>query len=178
MEFKETIRRRMLGTRNMLPPSEVEERSKSICNFVLESEEFKSAGTVGAYFAAGSEVRTDMIIKAGKQLALPRVEGEKIAFYNVSNLHDLVQGRFGIMEPAAPASPARKIDLLVVPGIAFDKKGYRLGYGKGYYDRFLSKSKPFAIGLAYSFQLLETLPHDVHDKKLDAIATESGITYV
>jgi 5-formyltetrahydrofolate cyclo-ligase len=70
------------------------------------------------------------------------------------------------------------IDLLVVPGIAFDKKGYRLGYGKGYYDRFLSGRKIFSIGLAFSFQLINRLPHGKNDKRLDAIATEFGVLYL
>jgi 5-formyltetrahydrofolate cyclo-ligase len=80
------------------------------------------------------------------------------------------------MEPV-PYKRVSKIDLLVVPGIAFDKKGYRLGYGKGYYDRLLSGKRTFSIGLAYSFQLLENLPHDRYDKRLNAIASEDGICY-
>ncbi len=82
------------------------------------------------------------------------------------------------MEPP-PHEPIDKIDILIVPGIAFDKKGNRLGYGKGFYDRLLaSKQTKFSIGLAYSFQIVENLPSDLHDKKLDAIASEDGINYV
>ena len=80
------------------------------------------------------------------------------------------------MEPL-PYSPVDSMDLLVVPGIAFDKKGYRLGYGKGYYDMFLAKKKVTSIGLGYSFQLLELLPKGKYDKRLDAIATEDGVHY-
>jgi 5-formyltetrahydrofolate cyclo-ligase len=83
------------------------------------------------------------------------------------------------MEPP-PHEPVDKIDILVVPGIAFDKKGSRLGYGKGFYDRLLSTKRiKFSIGLAYSFQLVEEgLPYDLYDKRLDAIASEDGIHYV
>jgi 5-formyltetrahydrofolate cyclo-ligase len=146
----------------------------------MNSKEFKSAKVVGAYYAFGSEVKTDMIIERaralGKKVALPSVEGENLAFYELSSGKYLVKGRFGIMEPL-PYGPVDRIDMLVVPGIAFDKKGYRLGYGKGYYDKFLVKRKVFSIGLGYSFQLIESLPTGEHDKKLDAIATEDGIRY-
>jgi 5-formyltetrahydrofolate cyclo-ligase len=149
---------------------------------VLKSREFQSAKIVGAYFATGSEVNTGLLIgkakKLGKIVALPRTEGEVINFYEMSSTDGLVTGRFGIMEPP-PVWSARIIDLLIVPGIAFDKKGYRLGYGKGYYDRYLLEKRPqFVIGLAYNFQLLWSLPHDTLDAKMDAISTEDGILYV
>src|SRR5690606_8126144 len=140
-------------------------------------KEFKSARTGGAYYAFRSEVRTDLIIERarslGKKVALPRVEGENLAFYELSSDNRLGTGRFGIMEPL-PYSPVNNIDLLVVPGGAFDKQGYRLGYGKGYYDRYLEKNKKtisLCVGLAYSFQLLDCLPLREHDIRLDAIAT-------
>lgn len=147
---------------------------------MLNSKEFKSAKVIGAYYAFGSEVKTDMIITQartlGKKVALPSVEGDSLAFYELSSGKYLVKGRFGIMEPL-PYGPVDRIDLLVIPGIAFDKKGYRLGYGKGYYDKFLAKKKVASIGLAYSFQLLESLPIRKYDKRLDAIATEDGVYY-
>jgi 5-formyltetrahydrofolate cyclo-ligase len=112
-----------------------------------------------------------------KKIALPRVEEDKITFYELSSIKSLIRGRFGIMEPP-PYMQINEIDILVVPGIAFDKTGCRLGYGKGYYDRLLSGKRTFSIGLAYSFQLLENLPYDRYDKRLDAIASEDGLHYV
>lgn len=149
---------------------------------IMNSKEFRSAKTIGAYFAFSSEVKTDLIIEQartlGKKVGLPKVEGEEISFYQVSSQESLVKGRFGIMEPL-PYDPLDKIDLIMVPGIAFDEKGYRLGYGKGYYDRYISNKNPqFSIGLAYDIQLIKSLPHGNHDKKLDAIATERRIFYV
>jgi 5-formyltetrahydrofolate cyclo-ligase len=170
----------MLAKRNALDAKEIAKRSRYAQELLLESKEFRSAKIVGAYHAFGSEVRTDMIIEQaralGKKVALPSVEGENLAFYELSSGKYLVKGRFGIMEPL-PYGPVNKIDLLVVPGIAFDKKGYRLGYGKGYYDKFLAQKKIFAIGLGYSFQLLERLPKGKYDKRLDAVATEDGVHY-
>ncbi len=181
---KEDVRQRMLEKRNGLDAQEIARRSKCIQEFLINSKEFQSANVVGAYHAFGSEVKTDLVIEhakaLGKNVALPSVEGEDLTFYELSSGKYLVKGRFGIMEPL-PYGPIDRIDLLVVPGIAFDKQGYRLGYGKGYYDKFLAKKKVlFSIGLAYSFQLLDNglLPSGEHDKRLDAIATEDGITYV
>jgi 5-formyltetrahydrofolate cyclo-ligase len=171
----------MIKERDRLHASEITKRSKLIQELVMNSKKFHLSKVIGAYFALGSEVRTDLIIERGrilgKKIALPRVNEDKITFYELSSSKDLIRGRFGIMEPV-PNNRVDAIDLLLVPGIAFDKVGYRLGYGKGYYDRFLSGNRIFSIGLAYSFQLLEKLPYDRHDKRLDAIASEDGILYI
>jgi 5-formyltetrahydrofolate cyclo-ligase len=171
----------MLERRNKLNSLEIAKKSKSIQEFVINSKEFRQAKVVGAYFAFGSEVTTELIIEQAKTLvkkiALPRVEEDKITFYELSSIKSLIRGRFGIMEPP-PSVPISEIDILVVPGIAFDKTGNRLGYGKGYYDRLMSGKQTFSIGLAYSFQLLENLPYDRYDKRLDAIASEDGLHYV
>jgi 5-formyltetrahydrofolate cyclo-ligase len=172
----------MLKMRNKLNSQEVAKRSKTIQEFVIDTKEFQQAKVVGAYFAFGSEVTTELIIgrakMLGKKIALPRVEEDKITFYELSLTKSLIPGGFGIMEPP-PYGHVSEIDILVVPGIAFDKNGNRLGYGKGFYDRLLSgKQTTFSIGLAYSFQLVETLPYNLYDKRLDAIASEDGIHYV
>jgi 5-formyltetrahydrofolate cyclo-ligase len=170
----------MLERRNRMHSQEIAKKSKSIQEFVINSNEYQSAKVVGAYFAFGSEVATELIIEhakmLGKKIALPRVEEDEITFYELSSTKSLIRGRFGIMEPP-PYGQMGEIDLLVVPGIAFDKKGNRLGYGKGFYDRLLSGTRTFSIGLAYSFQVLENLPHDRYDKRLDAVASEDGIHY-
>ncbi|HKZ62004.1 MAG TPA: 5-formyltetrahydrofolate cyclo-ligase [Nitrososphaera sp.] len=174
------MRRQMLQKRNSQVLGDRVRLSIRIQDHVIKSKEFQSAQIIGAYFTFGSEVMTDSIIaqskKLGKKVALPSVEGDRITFYEFSSNKYLVKGRFGIVEPL-PYSPIDKLDLLVVPGIAFDKKGYRLGYGQGYYDRLLSDKKIFSIGLAYSSQLIENMPRDEHDRQLDAIATEGGIHY-
>lgn len=171
----------MFEQRNALALTEIANRSKRVQKMLINSKEFESAKTIGAYYAFGSEVKTDMIIEQarslGKKVALPSVEGEDLTFYELSSGKYLVKGRLGIMEPL-PYSPVDKIDLLVVPGVAFDQQGYRLGYGKGYYDRYLAEKRTFSMGLAYSFQVLDRLPRSEHDMKLGAIATEDGIHYV
>ncbi len=168
----------MLAKRDGQGQTQIARLSKAAQKSIIMSKKFRTAGSVGAYFAFGSEVRTDLIIsealKLSKTVALPRVEGESISFYQHSDSNHLVKGRFGIMEPP-PRIAIKSIDLLIVPGIAFDRRGYRLGYGRGYYDKFLSKNPMISIGLAYSFQLIEKLPHGSHDRRMDAIATENGV---
>lgn len=170
----------MLKKRNSLILGERVSLSIRIQDHVIKSKEFQSAQIIGAYFTFGSEVMTDSIIaqakKQGKKVALPSVEGDKITFYELLSNKYLVKGTFGILEPL-PYSPIDKMDLLLVPGIAFDMDGYRLGYGHGYYDRLLSNKKIFSIGLAFSSQLIANIPRADHDRQLKAIATEVGIHY-
>ena len=169
----------MLDRRNSLATEQVDEQSRLVQEHVISSKEFAHARVIGAYYAAGSEVRTSAIIDAaiaqGKKVALPRTEGDKMVFYEMTA--ELVEGKFGIKEPQ-PTAPVDGIDLVLVPGIAFDLKGCRIGYGKGYYDRFLSMQHSFSMGLAYSFQVVEELPRGRFDRRIASIATESGISYL
>jgi 5-formyltetrahydrofolate cyclo-ligase len=145
-----------------------------------------SANIIGVYFPIGSEVRTEHIIHTAlndqKVVLLPKTRSDKIAFSRVfrADFRDnkLVQGKFRTLEP--PRSlyhPQENIDLLIVPGIAFDKCGYRIGYGRGYYDRFIEENEfRFSIGLGFQFQVLNgTLPCSGFDQRLDAIATERNM---
>jgi 5-formyltetrahydrofolate cyclo-ligase len=177
-----TIRRRLLKKRNALSKLEIYKKSSVIQNQIINSSEFKSSNVVAAYFATGSEVRThylmSAVLKNNKVLALPRTERDEIVFYRVSAVDfkedKFRTGRFGIKEPPQSSKVIENIDLLIVPGLAFDRNGYRLGYGKGYYDRFIANKKRFfSIGLAFEFQLLnDDLPHFDFDQKINAVTTE------
>jgi 5-formyltetrahydrofolate cyclo-ligase len=184
--IKNKIRQQILHKRNALSKSEISRRSKVIQNRIINSSEYKSARVIGAYFPTGSEVRTEHIIstaiKNQKVLLLPKTGADQIAFYRVFETdfreNKLVEGRFRIFEPPRSLRDIEEtIDLLIIPGIAFDKYGYRIGYGKGYYDRFIEHNEcPFSIGLGFQFQLLNySLPHSHFDQRLDAIATESNM---
>jgi 5-formyltetrahydrofolate cyclo-ligase len=184
--IKNKIRQQTLQKRNALSKSEISRRSKVIQNRVINSSEYKSARVIGAYFAAGSEVRTEHIIstalKNHKVLLLPKTGVDQIAFCQVFEAdfreNKLIEGRFGILEPPrSSCNNGENIDLLIVPGVAFDKYGYRIGYGKGYYDRFIENNDcHFSIGLGFQFQLLNhSLPCSRFDQRLDAIATESNM---
>jgi 5-formyltetrahydrofolate cyclo-ligase len=170
----------MLEKRNALPASEAARLGALAQQHVMEIPEFESAQNIGIYYPLGSEVRTDEIARIaraqGKNVSLPRTEGNVIRFYEYRG-DDLIQGKFGVMEPA-PARPAGPLDLVVIPGVVFDSQGCRIGYGKGFYDRFLAERlATFAVGLAYSFQVVEALPRGRFDRKLGALATDEGIMY-
>ena len=184
---KNEIRRRILGKRNALSASEVLKRSLVIQHRVMDLSQYKSAKIIGAYFPIGSEVRTEYLIESAlnsqKVVLLPKVASDRIALSRVfeEDIRDnkLVEGRFRILEPPRSSwyNAQKNIDLLIVPGIAFDKYGNRIGYGRGYYDRFI-KQKDFrlSIGLAFQFQVLEDgLPRCDFDQKIHAIATERNV---
>lgn len=156
--------------------SQIGKLSTDIQEKVMAGERFGSARSIGIYHAFGSEVRTDAIIRAvikdGRKVSLPRIDGEKMSFYRFSDSKNLVKGKFGILEPP-PDEETNDLDLLIVPGVAFDRAGFRLGYGKAYYDRFLTQSPTYSIGLAFSFQVLDNIPRLDHDRRVDAIATEN-----
>ncbi len=171
----------MLDKRKSLPASEAMRLSALAQKHIVQMSEFRSANSIGLYYPLGSEVYTDKIacVARGqeKKVSLPRTEDNIIKFYECEEGEDLMEGRFGVMEPA-PARPSGKLDLVVVPGVVFDTKGCRIGYGKGFYDRFLAqKMAEFSVGLAYSFQVVEELPRGRFDKKLDALATDDNIMY-
>jgi 5-formyltetrahydrofolate cyclo-ligase len=171
----------MLERRNGLATDDVEKMSRLVQEHVIGSKEFASARTVGAYYAAGSEVRTSLVIeaakRAGKKVALPRIEGDHMVFYEYTG--ELAEGRFGIKEPVPRSAAVNDdIDLVLVPGLAFDRKGCRIGYGKGYYDRFLSMRHSFSMGLAYSFQVVDELPRGRFDRRILSVATEEGVLYI
>jgi len=111
-----------------------------------------------------------------KRIALPRVHGEELDFHWTAGRAGLVPGRFGILEPSADSPPAGcGFDLILVPGIAFDRCGGRLGRGRGYYDRFLARASGFVAGVCFDEQLIGKVPLEAHDVRMDAIVTPSEI---
>ncbi|MGB3728575.1 MAG: 5-formyltetrahydrofolate cyclo-ligase, partial [Thermodesulfobacteriota bacterium] len=117
-------------------------------------------------------------IQAEKEVYFPRVNGSSLDFHRIHNLEQLQIGKFGVLEPEAHLFKAHieDIDLFVIPALAFDKSGNRLGYGKGYYDRALvniSDSKK--VGLSCNLQILDSVPIDKNDRKVGIIVTEQGI---
>lgn len=142
---------------------------------------------MGAYYPKGSEVNTldilNKVLEEQKILALPAIVGDTIFFYKISSMNyfngdQKILTKFGIKEPSpSTADLIEYIDLLIVPGIAFDRNGYRIGYGRGFYDRYLQRKKyAFSVGLGFELQLLdEDLPHEKFDQRVNAIATERKI---
>ena len=137
---------------------------------------YSNSQNIACYSPIGSEVNTNNImlniLEQGKNLLLPRVVNDNLEFYVVPNLEKLEKGSFEIMEPKDSCKKAERIDCVLVPTIAVSKSGVRLGYGNGYYDRFLSSTDAIKISLTYSKQIVKSIPADSHDIKIDWIVTE------
>ena len=159
---------------------------KTACRSVCSLPAFKSAHTIMAYAALADELQTasllTAILAAGKTLALPRIDDDiahTMSAAQIQNLDtDLERGHFGIQSPvdACPTIDPGAIDLILVPGRAYDRKGNRVGRGAGYYDRFLRICPAFRIGLAYDAQVFtEELPHEENDLPVQLLITESKV---
>ena len=150
--------------------------SEKIHENLKRNSPFINAQNIACYFPIGSEINTHDImldiLKQGKNLLLPRITNDDIEFYIVSDLEKLEKGSFEIMEPKDSCKKAEKIDCMLIPTIGVSKLGIRLGYGKGYYDRFLSSTDTVKISLTYSKQIIKSIPNDSHDIKMDWIVTE------
>lgn len=184
---KKQLRKNILQERNLLDEVQLKEKSNEIMRQILSLPTFLTSSTIMIYFDFKAEVETGglahEILKAGKRLVAPLCIGQDIVAYEVLDIsEDVSPGMFGIREPRPDKcrliSPA-EIDLVLVPGVAFDNKGNRIGYGRGYYDRFLPQLKKncFVIGLAFSCQLVEKIEVEAHDIKMSLLVTENGVIY-
>lgn len=178
-ETKENIRKQFLEKRDWLSADFIDIASKQIRKNLSKLEEYRNAKTVACYHSTGSEVRTHEIMQEilshGKTLALPRVEQERLVFCEVKKFDDLEKGEFGIMEPKQYCQVIDRFDLVIVPAVAMAKNGQRLGYGMGYYDRFLADKKIPTIALAYSKSIAKSIPRSELDVLISIIVTEDEI---
>ena len=181
---KRALRAATLAKRRELTPQQVSSQSLALQKRFLALPEFRSSATVALYAPIHHEVETAAVaseaISTGKTLLYPAVVGNDLQFRRVSALDELVPGRFGIPEPqGAPCNPA-DADLIVVPGVAFDIFGRRIGYGKGFYDRSLHRLERSGrlVGFCYDFQLFEEIVGEPHDVTMDLIVTELRVVRV
>jgi len=164
------------------PSDEVKSYSKAIFDRLINLEVFKRAHCVGAYLSLPSEVQTDDIIRAcweaGKQVCVPYYIAEK-KFYGMSRLDPkapIKMKKWNLREPENPEPmEASKLDLILVPAMAFDASGVRLGHGGGHYDRLLLNVTGYRLGLAFHEQVVEQLPREPHDEPVQAILTEQKL---
>ena len=178
----------MLGRRDGLDPAVRQAASRRIVEAVLARDAFTRARSVMAYASFGSEVDTsefcESVLAAGKTLLLPRVDkaSDAIRVYVVRDLAgDLEANRWGIHEPRAtcPEVAPAELDFVLVPGVAFDARGNRLGYGKAYYDRLLAASRhaggsPTLVAGAFGVQIVDDVPMEAHDVPMPTVLTEDG----
>lgn len=183
---KEEIRRGISAKRTAQTEEEIKEKSGKIKERLFQLEEFQNAETIMFYVALKGEVETrgmvEEAIASGKKVVVPVTDfktNEMLAS-EIKSLDELKEKEFGLLEPKdefVREVPLEEIDLVVVPGVAFDEKGNRLGRGLGFYDKFLSKIKTEAvfIALAFDFQVLKEIPCKEHDMKVDKIVTEERV---
>ena len=180
---KSDIRRAMVAKRNRLVTSVRDEKCQGVYERLINWPTFQLARCVACYVSVQKEVETRGIIEYaldnGKQLAVPVTRaGGVMDFQRISSLAGLQADRFGLLEPMGDdgqiISPGG-LDLVIAPGIAFDRLGNRIGFGGGYYDRFLTQTHAIRVGLAYAFQLADLLPAESHDVRMDWLVTENEV---
>lgn len=176
---KRNLRKQMGRIRLSLSETEQRAYDNLIFNHIIQLKEYEVASQIYTYVDFNHEVNTKKIIlhalAQGKQLAVPKVEGSTMEFYLIKGLHQLKPGAYGILEPVTNTK-ATSSGFMIIPGLAFDKKKHRLGYGGGFYDKYLKEHTGlYKAGLSYECQLLEEIIYETHDVSLDCIITEKGI---
>lgn len=182
MESKVQLRKRIRAERNALSEAERTSYSAQICNRLIEQSWYANANTILVYSAIQSEADLSLFCaqagKDGKILYFPKVFGDKMEFYHVDDAVQLQKGAFSVMEPNIDefALSSYRSDIgapVLVPGVAFSKRGERIGYGKGYYDRYISvHPELFPVGICFSCQLLDEIPAESQDIAMRQVVTE------
>lgn len=182
-EVKTELRSGFRSKRSEMPEHIKLNMDSEIQSRFLTLRQYAKCDTVFTYVSKDLEVDTYAIIRAawanGKKVAVPKcIEDSKMDFYYIESMDDLEDGAFGVREPIV--DKCKKVSdlskgLCIVPGLSFDAEGYRLGYGKGYYDRFLSKFGGETVGLCYSNCIKWKLPHGKYDRAVDVIVTDRYI---
>lgn len=178
MNIKEQIRQNIRTLKRQQSKASREEASKKICTLLENSVIFKKSSNILLYHSLPDEVETGSFINkwhTKKSIFLPRVNGSslEILAYDKSKMSE---GAYGIAEPEGDKlQDISNIDLIIVPAVALDKQGNRIGRGKGYYDKLLSHSNAYKIGIIYGYQLVPAIIPEQHDVPMDMIITDEGI---
>jgi len=172
------MRKLFLSLRRCIPAEEKRRADQIICSRVIARAQWMKAEIICLYMSTPEEVDTKPLLAAAltekKQVVFPRIEKEKLVLHYITSIKDFVKGKYRILEPKKSTSVVdpKSVDLFIVPGIVFDRDGYRLGWGKGYYDRLLSGIDAPKIGLAYAVQVIEELPRSSYDVPMTMVVTE------
>lgn len=174
-QYKQQLRSRIRQQKRAMAAEDIQRRSELLQRMVLESEAYRNAKTIYGYLPFNQEVRTlpllQQALSDGKQVALPKCTGTEMRFVLMNDLSRIRASAFGAPEPVDDLPAATDPHALVlVPGLAFDAAGHRMGYGGGFYDRFLARESTHpTIALCFDFQLLSRLETEPHDISVDAV---------
>lgn len=176
--LKNRLRQTMKAQLAAITPEEYLFFNSAIQQRFFELPIIKDSNKIMIYYSINQEVATIALINKlllmGKTVILPACTPKKdLKACIIYDLNELIPGIFGLSEPGptAPEIPPEDLDIIVVPGVAFDERGYRLGHGVGYYDRFLARTNACKLGLAYDFQIVQELPSSPHDIPVHAVLT-------
>ena len=177
MYTKDELRKVIRGYRRSLSQEEAAIKSIAILNKLFETEQYKNAECIYCYIDFRNEVKTMPLIrkalKDGKRVAAPKITNKQMEFYYITGYSDLKEGTFGILEPFNCELASETDALMIMPGIAFDRGNHRIGFGGGYYDKYLERENThFKIALAYHFQVFSQIPFESHDICPDMILTD------
>ncbi len=180
---KEIIRKKYIMFRHELDRKIALNLSDRITDKLFKTKEYNEADEIFTYIGVKNEVETYNIVgkalKDKKRIAVPKVfDNTTMEFYYINSLEELQKARFGLLEPSEMAKQALPNDktLFIVPGVAFDTSGNRIGFGAGYYDTYLKNNNHgIMIGIAYDFQIVDKLPRDDFDVPVDIVITEANI---
>ena len=174
--MKQATRERQQLLRNK--PHGYENKDLAIKTSLFTQREFSKAKNVLFYVSTGNEVDTRKMILdclTTKNIYVPYVQENEMKFSQIRSLNDLEKGIYGILEPKQKKDEGVALDVVIVPGVAFDEEGNRIGYGKGYYDKFLKNTKAKTIALAYEAQIEDAVTCDEHDVPVQKIITERRV---
>ena len=172
---KKALRAMIREKKRQMTEDEIRIRSEKLAALLLETEAYRQAETIYGYLSYNQEVRTlpilEQALRDGKQVAVPKVYGEEMRFILMQDLTRVSKGYSGIPEPVDDGPLAKdKHALVLMPGLAFDKEGHRIGYGGGFYDRFLAAEPEHpTAALCYTFQMLPHLDTDPFDVPVDLV---------
>lgn len=176
-EQKKQIRKDIRLQKSTFSLEDKKNKSAVVLQKLEAMHEFSKSSTVMLYWSMDDEVHThDFIVKhaGSKRIILPSVNGDELELKEYKGNDNLIAGEgYGILEPEGSVFECpEEIDLIVVPGVAFDRKKNRMGRGRGYYDKFLQLSKAYKVGVCFDFQLLDEVPTDQHDILMDIVISE------
>lgn len=176
---KKSLRNLLLEKRDNTSFDLMKIASDKIAKKLKKINAFRDAQKIGLYYPIGSEVLTQDIIQEllsqGKDVFLPRVSDENMDFKKISDFSSLESGSFDIMEPKIECETENNLDVIIVPTVGITPKGVRLGYGYGFYDRFLANHKTTTISLTLEKQVVKNIPKSDHDVLIDWVVTEDKI---
>ena len=174
METKKEIRKQYLNIRKEVNESKI--KDKIITEKVINNFHIKDSKTILIYVSYNNEVNTLDLINhflKNKKVAVPKIEKDNMKFYYINSFDDLEKGKYGILEPMTKKEVKDFTkSVCITPGVCFSKDRYRIGYGKGYYDRFFSNHSIYSIGLCYKECIVKKIPTDKYDKQVDEIITD------